>query len=114
VSGFFECDDFENYVYHHSALILDRGRGYLGYKQFLKEYIYQFDQNEHYYANVGKQNSGQFIIYSNKKIRLLDNRWIFKLADNTVIRTKNLPFLSRIEFDDAYGTSLDYLFNSPG
>lgn len=114
VSGFFECDEFENYMYHNTDLILDRGRGYLGYKQFLKEYIYQFDHNKNYYANAGKRNSGQFITYSNKKIQLLDNRWIFKLSDNTVVRTKNLPFLSRIEFDKAYGTSLDYLFNSPG
>lgn len=114
VSGFFECDEFENYMYYNGNLILDRQRGYLGYKQFLKEYIYQFDHNENYYTNVGKQNSGQFSAYIAKKIRLLDNRWIFKLSDSTVVRTKNLPFLSRIEFDKAYGTSLDYLFNSPG
>jgi hypothetical protein len=114
VSGFFECDEFENYIYYNSDLILDANRGYLGYKQFLKEYIYQFDHNENYYTNVGKQNSGQFAKYTAKKVRLLDNRWIFKLSDSTVIRTKNLPFLSRLEFDKAYGNSLDYLFNSPG
>lgn len=114
VSGFFECDEFENYMYYHSDMILDRDRGYSGYKQFLKDYIYKFDQNEQYHANAEKQNSGQFMIYTNKKIRLLDNRWIFKLSDSTVVRTKNLPLLSQIEFDNAYGNSLDYLFNSPG
>jgi hypothetical protein len=113
VSGFFECDDFENYMYYHSDLILDRGRGYPGYKQFLKDYIYEFDQNSNYHANAEKQNSGQFMVYTHKKIRLLDNRWIFKLSDSTVIRTKNLPLLSQLEFDNAYGNSLDYLFNSP-
>ena len=113
MSGFFECEEFENYMYHNTDQILDRRYGYLGYKQFLKEYIYEFDKNENYYTNAGKQNSIQFSAYINKKIRLLDLRWIFKLSDSTIVRTKNLPFLSRIEFDNAYGNSLDYLFNSP-
>ena len=113
VSGFFASPEFETYMYHNIDQSLDPSKGYLGYKQFIKEYIYQFDQNQPYYETKGKTNSGQFEWYTEKKIRLLDQRWIFKLSDDSVVRTKNLPFLSRMEFDKTYRDSLDYLFNSP-
>lgn len=113
VTAFFDCKEFENYVYHNTDCIIDLSKGYLGYKHFLKEYIYQFDQNTDFYQNYGKVNSIQFNLYIEKKIVMTDNRWICKLSDNSVVRTKNLPLLSKNEFDQAYGNQLDYLFNSP-
>ena len=113
VSGFFANPEFESYMYHNIHQVLNPDLGYLGYKNFIKEYIYQFDGNQTYYQTKGKTNSGQFEWYTEKKIRLLDQRWIFKLSDDSVVRTKNLPFLSRMEFDKTYKNRLDYLFNWP-
>jgi hypothetical protein len=98
-------------MYYHLDQIIDFDLGYLGYKQFLKEYIYEFDQNKLYYETVGKTNSRQFGFYREKKTILLDQRWIFKLQDGSVIRTKNLPFLSQLELEKSYGDRLNYLFN---
>jgi len=111
VSAFFDCDEFESYMYYHLDQIIDFDLGYLGYKQFLKEYIYEFDQNKLYYETVGKTNSKQFGFYIEKKTILLDQRWIFKLQDGSVVRTKNLPFLSQLELEKLYGDRLNYLFN---
>jgi hypothetical protein len=36
---------------------------------------------------------------------------MFKLSDGTVIRTPNLPLLSKKEFQAEHGSTLDYLFN---
>ena len=114
VTAFFDCSEFENYMYYNTDQIIDLDKGYLGYKQFLKEYIYQFDQNAKFYQSYGKVNSVQFGLYITKKIIMTDHRWILKLSDNSVVRTKNLPLLSRHEFEQTYGNQLDYLFNSPG
>lgn len=114
VSGFFDCVDFESYVFSNTDQILLPGKDYHHYKQFLKDYIYQFDRNLEFCQTATKRNSGQFLIYIQKKMQLLDCRWIFKLSNDTVVRTKNLPLLSQLEFEAAYGNSLDYLFNSPG
>jgi hypothetical protein len=113
VTGFFDCDDFESYIHYNTDVIINYDSGYRGYKQFLREYIYQFDKNEARYNKSGKVNSAQFALYINKKTIMTDSRWILKLSDNSVVRTKNLPFFSKKEFDQAYGSSLDYIFNQP-
>lgn len=113
LTAFFDCDEFESYVYYNTDQIINLSKGYLSYKHFLKEYIYQFDQNTEFYQTYGKVNSMQFVLYIEKKIVMNDHRWIFKLSDNSVVKTKNLPLLSKTEFNLAYGTSLDYLFNQP-
>jgi hypothetical protein len=42
---------------------------------------------------------------------LQNQYWMFKLDDNTIVRTKNLPFLSQLEFRAEHGQNFDYLFN---
>jgi hypothetical protein len=111
-SCFFDCDEFENYMWHNTDKIIEPGRGYNTYKKFLRQYIYDFDKNSNYLENTVKLSSGQFQWYRKKKIELLDLRWIFILEDATVVRTKNLPLLSQKEFNNIYGTNLDYLFNT--
>ena len=112
-ASFFDCELFENYMWHNTDKIVESGQGYKTYKKFLRRYVYDFYKNIDYLENTGKINSMQFQAYRLKKIELLDLRWICMLEDATVIRTKNLPLLSQKEFVDAYGDSLDYLFNQP-
>lgn len=111
--SFFDCELFESYTWHNTDKIVEPGGEYKTYKKFLRQYVYEFYNNVDYLENASKISSMQFHAYRSKKIELLDLRWIAMLEDATVIRTKNLPFLSQKEFDDAYGNSLDYLFNQP-
>lgn len=110
-SGFFDCEEFENYIWNNSDKIVVPEQDYTSYKKFLRQYVYDFDGNIDFLENTEKKNSMQFQYYRQKKIELNDLRWICILDDSTVIRTKNLPLLSKKEFDSVYGTSLDYLFN---
>lgn len=110
-SAFFDCQEFEDFMWHNTDLIIRPGGGYNTYKQFLKDYIYKFDHNSDYKDNASKTNSFQFSGYTYKKSLLLDRYWIAILDDDTMLRTPNLPLFSRLEFDATYGRSLDYLFN---
>lgn len=111
-SGFFDCEEFENYIWHNTDKIIEPSKDYTSYKKFLRHYVYQFNGDIDFLENTEKKSSMQFQYYRWKKIELNDLRWICILDDGSVIQTKNLPFLSKKEFDSAYGTSLDYLFNS--
>jgi hypothetical protein len=112
-SSFYDCQEFEDYMWNNVEQIINRGGEYRTYKKFLRQYINDFYSNLDYLNNASKMNSIQLQIYRRKKIELLDTRWICLLEDAAVIRTKNLPLLSQKEFVDTYGNSLDYLFNQP-
>lgn len=112
-SAFFDCQEFEDYMWHNTDKIIEPDGDYKTYKKFLRHYINQFYNNRDYLDNTAKINSMQFQFYRWKKIELLDLRWICILEDASVIRTDNLPLLSKKEFDAEYGNSLDYLFNTP-
>lgn len=111
--GFFDCFDFEAFMYYHPELLLEEAHEYKTHKRFLKKYIFDFDKNLNYYLNKEKTNSIQFVIYTKKKMIMLDYRWIALLSDSTRVSTPNLPFFSKLEYDRLYGDSLDYIFNEP-
>lgn len=111
--GFYDNYDFESFMYFNQDLIIEDRYNYATHKNFMKRYIYEFDKNEDYLINKAKSNSVQFAWYTMKKTCMLDTRWIAMLSDSTIIRTPNLPFFSKKEFDKLYGNSLDYLFNEP-
>jgi hypothetical protein len=110
-SGFFDCDDFEHYMWYNIDLIVDRDNDYRTYKKFLRHYTYQFYSDQEYLKNQSKLSSKQSVFYIDKKTELLDLHWIMKLDNNVDVRTKNLPLLSKKEFDQAHGNLLDHLFN---
>ena len=110
-SAFFDCDEFENYMWHNTHQLMPAVDDYRSYKKFLRQYTYQFYPNSDYLDNAAKFSSLQFQFYRLKKTELLDLRWICILEDATVVRTKNLPLLSEKEFRAKYHDSLDYLFN---
>lgn len=109
-SAFFDCQEFEDYMWHNTDKILPEP-DYNSYKKFLKKYIYDFDHNETYFATARKLNSWQFTWYTAKKTDLQGQQWIACLTDKTLVRTPNLPLFSKLEFDQTYGDSLEYLFN---
>ena len=109
--GFFDCYDFEHFTFFNTNLIIPNKK-YQSYKQFLKDYIYNFDHNKTYHENKQKENSNQLSLYRDKKMILQSTRYIMLLSDGTRIRTDNLPFLSEIEYRKKYGNTLDYLFNT--
>lgn len=109
VVSFYDCDNFENYMYFNTDKILPSG-DYSSYKKFLREYTHKLYKNSNYLDHTRKTNSTQFGKYRDKKLELLDQQWIFMLDNGQLIRTKNLPFFSKAEFDAEHGTTYDYLF----
>jgi len=111
VHGFFNCPEYEQFIYWNIPLIISKD--YKSWKQFLKDFCYEFDGLSDWHQNKTKFHSVQIGNYTDKKIILNDKRYILILEDNNLIQTPNLPFLSYEEFNNKYGTSLDYLFNVP-
>ena len=109
--GFFDCYEFEHYMWNNLNLIIPN-KNYSSYKQFLKDYIFYFDGDSRYKKNKQKENSGQLVLFKEKKIILQDQRYIMLLADGTRVRTPNLPLISKHEYRRIYGHSLDYLFET--
>jgi len=112
VYGFFDCYEYESFIYWNISDIM-KSSDYKTWKQILKDYCFEFDHLEKWHENKSKFHSVQFSHYTAKKIILNDSRYILILTDGEKIQTPNLPFLSKIEFDKEYGSTLDYLFNDP-
>jgi hypothetical protein len=110
--GFFDCDEYENYIYWNLDDIIP-GTQYHNWKQPLKQYCFDFDGLDNYYRTKQKQGSGQTHMYAAKNKVLHDRRSIFLLSDGTRVTTPSLPLFSRREWETKYGNTLDYLFNEP-
>ena len=108
--GFFDTEEFETYTYHNMDQII-KSNNYSTYKQFLKDFIYNYDKDLNYKLNKQKVGSQQLAWYASKYSALKSSNYIMLLRDGTRIRTKNLPLFSQIEFEKQYGNTLDYLFN---
>lgn len=109
--AFFDCYEFEDFMWANIHKVIE-GVNYKDYKKFLKQYIYDFNNDSVYYQHAQKSNSEQFKWYTAKKTELLNQQWIAYLSDHTLIRTPSLPLFSKLEFNRTYGDSLDYLFNT--
>jgi hypothetical protein len=108
--SFFDTEFYQSFSYHNIDKIITKD-DYKCWKQFLKDYCYEFDHLENWWATHKKLTSTQIFEYSFKKNALLDQRWLMYLNDGTRISTPNLPLFSAREFRDQYGTSLDGLFH---
>lgn len=111
LNGFFDCQEFENYMWFNVDEIIKPGTDYTSYKKFLRKYTYNFFKDNDYLNNKKKFSSMQLPKYIAKKTQLLDNDWIFKLENLKSVRTPNLPLLSQKEFIQVNGNRYDYLFN---
>jgi hypothetical protein len=110
---FFDCEQYEKYIFFNTDKIFV-GSEYHNWKQELKNYCYDFDHQQEWFATKAKTGSHQPRLYYRKHKLLQDQRWIFLLENLQNVSTPNLPLLSRREFEDCWGTSMDYLINEPG
>lgn len=108
--SFFDNKYYQSFAYHNTDKIITADN-YTGWKQFLKDYCYEFDQLSTWHITHKKLTSTQLLEYSFKKIALLDRPWLMFLSDGTRIATPNMPFFSAREFDNCYGQTLGELFN---
>ena len=110
--GFFDCEEFEQFIYWNTDKIITSS-AYCTWKQIFKDYCYEFDGFAEWAKNKSKFSGTQLSRYTSKKLLLKDRRWIMILADGTRIATANLPFLTEKDYRTTYGHQLDYLFNDP-
>ena len=103
----------EKYIFFNTDQIFI-GTEYRNWKQGLKNYCYQFDHQQDWFETKAKTGSQQPRLYYRKHKLLQDRRWIFLLENLQNVNTPSLPLLSRKEFTDRWGTSMDYLINEPG
>jgi hypothetical protein len=105
--GFYDCYDFEDYIYYHTHALSNFDH----YKDFLKSYIFEFDQDRTYLDTARKVRS-KYLTRTNIKSGLInDSDWLFILDNNTTLKTKNLPLLSVKELDNTFGSSINHFFN---
>jgi len=108
-TSFFYCQQFDDYMWHNVDQLLPNKK-FSSYKQFFKDYIFEFDKNYNYHQTKTKVNSGQASLYRLKKEILTNNHWIMLLSDGNNIAVDHLPFLSEQSYRNKYGNGLDYLF----
>lgn len=106
-AGFYDCYEFEDYVYHHTHQL----GNFDSFKNFLKSYIYEFDNDLEFREQSTKVVSTQLSNILSKLEMIKDLNWIFALDNCTVASTDNLPLLSSIELDRAFGNQFDDSFN---
>ena len=107
---FFDSKIFEDYMYYNTDKIITTNN-YNSYKQFIKEYILEFDQNQYYHQHKCKENSGQLQLYTRKRDILKNCQTIMWLSDGSRVFVDSLPFLSESIYKEKYKGSLNYLFN---
>lgn len=107
--GFYDNVWFESYMYFNQDKIIPQD-DYRTYKQFLKDYIWDYNRDTQYRDRKTKVNSGQLNSYRKKRLALQSRQHILLLSDGTRVATSNLPLLSELEYRQHYGDTLDYLF----
>jgi len=112
IYGFFNFPEYESFIYFNRDKIIPNN-DHTQWRQYLKDFCFEFDHLKDWYQDKTKFHSTQIQCYLQKKIVLNNKRYMFILDNNQIIQTSNLPFLSKLEFDNKYNTQLDYLFNAP-
>lgn len=112
VHGFFDCDEYESYMFFNLDNILI-GNEYKHWKQTLKNYSFKIDKFKEWSNDYQKINSKQLYFYVNKKATLNNLNYIFVLSNGVSVKTPNLPLFSRLEYNRYVGNNYDYLWNAP-
>jgi hypothetical protein len=107
-SIFFNHRLFENYFFQNIDRLF-HSPSWKTYKQDFKNYIYSYHPDADYCQHKCKENSGGYSIFADKKSIDKKQENIMELSNGTIIRTDNLPFLSKFEYKQKYQNQLDYL-----
>jgi hypothetical protein len=112
VNGFFyDCDQYDAYVYYNLEQVIQPGDTYHQHKRFLKQYIQKFDRNDHY-ADFSIKLNSVALRNIGIKVDLIKNQgWCFMLDDQSYHGTANLPLLSVQELEHQFGNTYDCVFN---
>lgn len=109
--GFFDYDEYEQFVYFNLDRLIHTDN-YASWRQFLKDYCYEFDGFDDWRTNKTKFNSSQVVFYNAKKRILNDLRNLMLLEDGTRVATQNLPLFSQREWA-AIASKYQYVFSKP-
>jgi hypothetical protein len=111
--GFFDCKEFESYIYYNIDQILS-GTSYHNWKQIFKDYCYAHNKLEDWYCTIHKTHNAQLAWYTAKKIVLKNCRSLGQISDNNCIKLlslPSLPFVSRQEYNEQLYAIMDPLVN---
>lgn len=109
--GFFDCDCYEQFIYFNLDRIIESDN-YATWRQFLKDFVYQYDHNDTWRRNKQKFNSNQIQVYTFKKQILNDSRNLMLLEDGNKVATPNLPFFSRLDWENIK-SQYQHVFREP-
>lgn len=109
--GFFNCDVYEQFIYFNVNKVISSGN-YATWRQFLKDFCYQFDGFNDWRVNKSKFGSSQIQIYTYKKQILNDSRNLMLLDNGERVGTSNLPLFSLAEWDQIK-QNYQHVFRSP-
>lgn len=109
--GFFDCDVYEQFIYFNTDKII-RADSYATWRQFLKDYCYEFDGFDDWRINKSKFGSNQIQIYTYKKQILNNSRNLMLLDNGQRVATPNLPLFSATEWD-VIKENYQHVFRTP-
>jgi hypothetical protein len=96
--GFFDCDVYEQFIYFNTDKIIS-SQDYASWKQILKDYCHSYDKLDDWRIKKSKFSSTQIGVYTWKKEILNNRRNLMILENGECVSTKNLPLLSKKEWD---------------
>lgn len=108
--GFFDSVCYEQFIYFNIDRIIESDN-YAVWKQFLKDFCYEFDGFDNWRRTKIKFSSAQTRIYGLKKQAINNQRALLWLEDGSAVSLKNLPFFSAKEWR-MIEPQYQYLFRS--
>jgi hypothetical protein len=108
--GFFDCDWYEQYIYFNVDNIIS-SPDFATWRQFLKDFCYEYDGFDDWRVNKTKFNSSQMQVYTDKKQILNNARSLMVLANGQIVATPNLPLFSLQEWN-SIKQDYQYVFQS--
>jgi len=109
--GFYDCDVYEQFIYFNIDKIIPSDN-YSTWRQFLKDYCYNYDGFDDWRINKSKFSSNQLSIYSEKKECLNDSRHLMLLDNGVRVSTPNLPLFSQFDWDQIK-QNYQHVFRTP-
>jgi hypothetical protein len=109
--GFFDCDAYEQFIYFNIDKLICSDN-YATWRQFLKDYCYQYDGFDDWRTNKKKFSSTQMKTYTFKKKILNDARNLLLLDNGQRVTTPLLPLFSKSEWEPLK-QRYQHVFRSP-
>jgi hypothetical protein len=109
--GFFDCNAYEQFIYFNTDKII-QSDNYSTWRQFLKNFCYDFDGLNDWRVNKSKFSSNQIQIYTYKKQILNNARNLMILDNGERVCTPSLPLFSSNEWNQIK-SNYQHVFRPP-